>query len=285
MNLERPNVFKFHDPVHYITELLSYFKSTKNQFNLNSLSKKSGLSLSNISMILNRQRPLTEKSFQKLIPHFSLSTDEKKYLNHLRIINLSDEQSVRIESLNQIIKIAKSKNANSNDLKVFEYLTSWYNVAIFELVNLTDFQMNPAWIQQRLIKRVSIGDIENAIQFLKSHNFIGQDENGKWIQLKQDLNCQGGIYRLSLSEFHRQIFELAHASIETVAREDRFIMGQTMALSAKDFEKLKEVIQNAVSSMNAVNKNNTEKTDVYHIEIAAFPMILNKQKLEEKNEK
>lgn len=284
MNLDRPNIFKHYDPIEFIAELIGFLKTTKNQFNLNILSKKTGLSISNISMILNKQRPLTEKSFQKLVPMLSLSKDEKNYLNHLRLINQSDDQSIRIDSLNQIIKIAKAKQANSKDLMVFEYLTSWYNVAIYEMVNLIEFNMDPVWIQQRLIKRVSISEIERSIQFLKDHRFIGQDQNNKWVQLKQDLNCQGGIYRLSLGEFHRQIFELAHASIESVSREDRFIMGQTMALSAQDFENLKKIIQEAVSNMNAVNKNKTGKTDVYHIELAAFPMLLNKSKLKDENE-
>lgn len=276
MNSDRPNIFTFYDPIQFLNNWIGFLKKTKNQFNLNTLSKKSGLSISNISMILNKQRPLTEKSFQKLAPSLHLTADEKEYLNHLRIIDQNEEQSVRVESLNHIIKLAKSKSINSQDLKIFEYLTSWYKVAIFELVNLTEFQLDSAWIQKRLIKSISISEIEDSINFLQHHKFIGQTENGKWIQLKQDLNCQGGLYRLSLGEFHRQIFELAHASIEVVAREDRLIMGQTMSLSAEDFENLKLIIQEAVSKMNSVNKNQTDKTAVYHVEIAAFPMIIKK---------
>lgn len=226
-------------------------------------------------MILNKQRPLTEKSFQKLISFLFLTNEEKNYLNHLRIIDQSAEQDVRIESLNQVIKLAKSKSITSNDLKIFEYLTSWYKVAIFEIVNLSDFKLDAIWIQQRLIKRISIGEIEAAIKFLQDYKFIGQDDKGKWIQLKQDMDCRGGIYKLSLSEFHRQIFDLAHASINNVNREERLIMGQTMALSAEDFEEIKNIINNAISNINSANKNNSNKSSVYHIEIAAFPMILN----------
>lgn len=285
MSLDRPNIFTFFDSIQFLNDWIVFLKKFKNQFNLNILSKKSGLSTSNISMILNKQRPLTEKSLQKLTPCLFLSNDEKEYLNHLRIIDQSEEQSVRIESLNQIIRIAKSKSENTNDLKIFEYLTSWYNVAIFELVNLTEFQLDPVWIQQRLIKCISLFEIQDSIKFLQAHKFIGQTEGGKWIQLKQDLSCQGGIYRLSLGEFHRQIFELAHASIETVPREDRLIMGQTMALSVQDFENLKLIINDAVSKMNQVNKNPSEKTAIYHVEIAAFPMLLNQFKLKDEDEK
>ena len=108
MNLERPNIFTYQDPIGYISDLISFLKPTKNQFNLNMLAKKSGLAVSNISMMLNKQRPLTEKSFHKLVPFLYLSKDEKAYLNHLRIICHSEEQTVRMESLNQIIRMSKS---------------------------------------------------------------------------------------------------------------------------------------------------------------------------------
>lgn len=281
MTIERPDIFKFYDPIEFLNHWVNYLKKSKNRLNLNVLSKKSGLSVSNISMILNKQRPLSEKSFQKLIPFLLLSSEEKEYFNHLRIIDQSEEQSVRVDSLNQIIKLSKSKKIDNGDLKIFEYLTGWYRVAIFELVNLADFKLDPSWIQQRLIKRVSIAEIESAISFLRDHKFIGQDKSGNWVQIKQDLNCQGGIYKLSLSEFHRQIFELAHASIENVSREDRLIMGQTMALSPEDFESIKKIIHDSIARMNEANKNKSKKTDVYHIEIAAFPMLLNKHKVEE----
>lgn len=275
MSIDKPNIFTFHDPIQFLNDWIGYLKKTKSLYNINFLAKKSGLSVSNISMILNKQRPLTEKSFQKLISFLFLTNEEKNYLNHLRIIDQSAEQDVRIESLNQVIKLAKSKSITSNDLKIFEYLTSWYKVAIFEIVNLSDFKLDAIWIQQRLIKRISIGEIEAAIKFLQDYKFIGQDDTGKWIQLKQDMDCRGGIYKLSLSEFHRQIFDLAHASINNVNREERLIMGQTMALSAEDFEEIKNIINNAISNINSANKNNSNKSSVYHIEIAAFPMILN----------
>lgn len=279
MTLNKPNIFTYYDPIQFLNDWIAYLKNSKQQFNLNLLSKKSSLSVSNISMILNKQRPLTEKSFLKLSKALSLSSDQIEYLNHLRLIDQSEDQSIRIDSLNQIIRLAKAKSISSHDLKIFEYLTSWYKVAIYELVNLSEFRLDSAWIQERLIRRISIAEIEKSIDFLKFYKFIGQNESGKWVQLKQDLNCEGGIYRLSLSEFHRQIFDLAHASIEAVSREDRFIMGQTMALSAQDFDELKKIIHEAVSKMNDVNKNQTNKTAVYHIEIAAFPMILNKNNL------
>lgn len=285
MKTVRPNIFTYFDPVQFLNDWFEFLRKTNGQINLNHVAKKSGLSISNVSMILNKQRPLTEKSLQKMTPLLKLNSQEKEYLNHLRIIDQSEDQMVRIDSLRSLIKLAKNNNGSTHDLNIFEYLTAWYKVAIFELVNLADFELEAGWIQKRLIKKIPLIEITEAIEFLKDHKFIGLNENKKWVQLKKDMNCQGGIYRLSLSEFHRQIFELAHASIESVARDDRMIMGQTMALSAQDFENLKKIINEAVLKMNEVNKNDSEKKSVYHIEIAAFPLILKKLKAKAEDEK
>ncbi len=259
-----------------MNDMIQYLKSEKKLFNLQYLSKKSSLSLANISMILNKQRPFTEKSFQKMIPHLNLTSEEKKILNNLRLIDQSEDSETRVQSMNQILRLAYENNKESNDLRVFEYLTKWQNVAIYELVNTDDFTPNPEWISKKLIKKTTPSDVEKSIQFLIDHKFIKQEKNGRWIQTTPHLNCQDGVFKLSLGEFHRQIFDLAKMSIEQVSREDRLIMGQTLALSEADFIKIKTIITESIKKMNDSNNSTAPKKNVYHIEIAAFPLFLNK---------
>lgn len=73
-------------------------------------------------------------------------------------------------------------------------------------------------------------------------------------------------------------------SIDSVQREDRFIMGQTMAVSKEDFVKIKEIINQTILQINEVNKNANKKTAIYQIEIATFPLVQNDLS-EDENEK
>lgn len=127
-------------------------------------------------------------------------------------------------------------------------------------------------------------EIEQGFEFLKNHSYIIKNESDKWVQAKTHLDCREGIFKLSLGEFHRQMLNLAAYSIDSVKREDRFIMGQTMAVSKEDFIKIKEIINQAVLQINQVNKNATKKTDIYQIEIATFPLVQNDLS-EDENEK
>ena len=270
----RPNIYQFHDPILFLNEWFIHLKKSKTQFTINDLAKKSEISPANLSLVLSRKRPLTEKSFQKIINLIHLDSTEKKYLNHLRIIDQSENSELRMEALNQIVKICKNKSLNSNDYKVFEYLTKWYYVAIFEMFNLDQMQLDPAWIQKKLIKKISLLEIEQCLDFLKVHGYVIQNENKKWQQAQTQMDCRDGIFKLSLGEFHRQMLSLASYSIDAVKREDRFIMGQTLALSKEDFIKVKEIVERAILQIAEVNQNTKKRTEIYQIEIATFPLAL-----------
>jgi len=143
---------------------------------------------------------------------------------------------------------------------------------MYEMVNLNDFQMDVDWIRRKIDKKLSVQEVEQALEFLKTNDFVVQNPNGSWSQVTPHLDCTEGIFKVSLAEFHKQMLNLAHESIHTVERERRLIMGQTMAISKADFVKIKEIIQNAVKNINDVNQSAVEKEEVYHIEIAAFPL-------------
>lgn len=274
MNHTKPNLYEYHDPIQFLKDWIGYLKYEKKSFNLKSLATKSGVSIANLSMILNRQRPLTEKTFFKICDLIKIDAESKKFLNHLRIIDQSDIQEQRLDSLRQILKISHAKNINVKNLRTFEYLTKWHIVAIYEFVASPRFQPIPEVIQSQLLKKVSIAEIEQSLKFLQEFNFVQISEDGTWLQKKGDLNCTEGIFKLSLGEFHRQMLELAKTSIDNVGRDDRLIMGQTMAVSKEDFEIIKKIIQKSIMEINEVNKNQSAKDNIYHIEVAAFPLLI-----------
>lgn len=270
--MSKPNIYTYQDHVHFLNDWFAHLKKTQTNFTLREFAKKSNIALGYISMILKRERELTEKGFLKIAAHLSLNEDEKKFLNLLRIIGQSEDSSVRLSSVNEMMKNPKFKLNNKKDNRTYEYLTKWFYVAIYEMFNLTDFQMDVDWIKGKIGKKLSAQEIEQALEFLKTNDFVVQNSNGSWSQVNPHLDCTEGIFKVSLAEFHKQMLELAHESIHTVERERRLIMGQTMAISQSDFVKIKEIIQNAVKNMNDVNKNATDKEEIYHIEIAAFPL-------------
>tara|TARA_B110001454_G_scaffold219199_1_gene251750 strand:+ start:57342 stop:58184 length:843 start_codon:yes stop_codon:yes gene_type:complete len=271
--MDRPNIFQYLDLVKFLNDWLTYLRKTKNDFSIRNFSKQTGVAVGYMNMILKRERSLTEKAFLKIAPHLGLLEDEKKFMNLLRVLGLTEEPKLRLDCLNEMMKFKKFRTVNASENRTFDYLTKWHHVAIYEMFNLDGFEMTPENIQKRLKRKLTIADIEQSLEFLKQHQFINENPNGTWTQASPRLDCTEGIYKISLGEFHKQMLELAHESIHRSTRDERFIMGQTMAVNKQDFEKIKQIIQRAVDSINEVNKGSLDKNNVYHIEIAAFPLL------------
>ncbi|MGZ3775909.1 MAG: TIGR02147 family protein [Bdellovibrio sp.] len=271
-NVKKPNIFSYHDHVEFLKDWLNYLRASHREFSIRTFAQKTNTAVGYISMILKRERQLTEKGFQKIVNHLYLNAEEKKYLNYLRVVGQSENAQIRLDTINEIMKLQKFKSNNKKENRTFEYLTKWYFVAIYEMFTLNDFSYDIEWIRSRLRKKVSIQEIKLALQFLEENNFITKQANGHWIQVTPNLDCTEGIFKVSLAEFHHQMLTEAHNSIHEVSRENRLIMGQTMAISKKDFEKVKLIIQNSIKNLNEININSLDREQVYHIEIAAFPL-------------
>lgn len=268
----RPNIFLYTDCIVFLNDWIAFLKKTQTDFSTRNLSKKSQIAIGYINMVLSKKRNLSERAFLKISPHLKLKDDEVKFFNLLRLVSLSENSEIRLQTLNEIMKFKKFKIHHENESTTFKYLSNWHYVAIYEMLNITNFNLDAVWIQKKLKKNLSLLEIQESIDFLKLHKFIKLNDDGKWIQAQPHLNCTDGIYKISLTEFHRQIFELAKDAIENSPREERLIMGQTMAISLEDFEKIKEIIQSSIQAINNVNINTTDKQNVYHIEIAAFAL-------------
>lgn len=277
--IDKPNIFEYHDIVQFLNDWIGYLRKTKGDFSLRQFSKNSNIALGYTNMILKRERALTEKAFFKIAPNLHLDKEEQKFLNLLRVVGQSEDSHARLDAVEQMMSFKKYKTANIPENRTFEYLTKWYYVAIYEMYNITNFEPSPVSIQSRLKKKISISEIEQAIKFLKDHKFIMQNPNGTWSQSGTFLDCKEGVFKVSLAQFHKQMLDLAHESITETKREDRYIMGQTMAVSRENFEQIKQIIQQAMNSINELNKNSLEKDNVYHVEVAAFPLL---EKREEK---
>lgn len=270
--LERPHIFSYSDHISFLKDWFSYLKKSKNDFSLRTIAQKSEIAVGYLPMVLSGKRSLSEKAFQKILPLLHLSPQEQKFLTLLRQIGESPTHEGRISALNQMSRLKAFQDSNSKDIRVYEYLTKWYYVAIRELVLLSDFQMETEWIQQKIQYRLSKQEVEEALKFLIENKFIIQSNSGRWEHMTTALDCREGVFKISLGQFHRQMLEMAGNSIEKVSREKRYILGHTVAVSPQDFEKIREILEESVAKMKLLNDSNTKKSDVYHIEIAAFPL-------------
>lgn len=268
----KPNIQDYHDYLEFLIDWTNYLKDQEKGFSLRKIAKEAGIASGYLPMCFSRKRKLSDKFFDKIKPLLRLSTKEIRYLDLLKIIAESEVAKDRVQALTDLQKLKDYKDSHHSELEAHQYLSRWYYVAIRELVNLPEFRNEPAWIQERLRGRISQKQIIEGVQFLLKYDFILKDDSGQFRVAEKQLSCHEGVYKISLGEFHRQMLDIAKISIDDVSREERLLLGHTVALSKDQYEKIQAILKEAITKIENVDNTTQVETEVYQIEVAAFPL-------------
>nr|BFD61125.1 hypothetical protein CKG001_32320 [Bdellovibrio sp. CKG001]BFD64588.1 hypothetical protein BdHM001_32690 [Bdellovibrio sp. HM001] len=271
--VKRPLIQEYHDYLEFLKDWVEYLKDREKGFSLRQVAKEAGMASGYLPMCFARKRKLSRRALAKLKPHLKMTPKEERYLDLLQVIAESEDPKERVQALTGLQKLRDYKESNRHELEVHQYLSKWYFVAIRELVNLPEFSADPVWIQQKLRGRVSQKEVEDALDFLLKFGFVDKDSDGKYKVIQKQLDCHEGVFKISLGEFHRQMLDWAKTSIEEVPRAERLLLGHTAALTKGQFEAVQTILRDALASLEKVDAADADPTgEVYHIELAAFPL-------------
>lgn len=269
--MRRPDIFDYLDHHQFLKEWFVYLKDAK-KIPLRSLAASSGVSVASISLCLSKDRNWTLKMIGKLIPHLDLRKPEQEALRCLFTIGTTEDPMARLEAFDDLRRLPGYSEKQRDSSTVYLYLRQWLNVAIRELVQLPEFKLDVKWIRENLRFMPSEAEVERSLKFLIKEGYIKQDQDQRWTTTIQDLNCQEGVYRLSLGEYHRQVLQLAQRSIEEVPRELRMILGYTVALDNEQKQKAEEILRNALSEIQKLNGQKKNPDLLYQFELVMIPL-------------
>jgi uncharacterized protein (TIGR02147 family) len=277
-----PVIFRYHDYRVFLRDWFAYRKASQSRFSLRLLAELAGLATGYLPMILSGKRPLTGKALAKLAPFLGLGESEQAFLENLVVLGTSDSHEARLVALERMRRFQVYQKNNERETEVFRYLTHWYYVTIREMASLPDFRLEPEWIQNRLRVPVPLQEIKEAIEFLTSNGYLETSPDGSVRPPEVALNCEGGVYRVALTQYHHEILDLAAKSIENTPSAERSIQGHTFALSNENLEKAREIVEEALLKVRALGKDEMQGSSVYHLELALFPLT---QTVEKKGDK
>ena len=206
MDVERPSVFRYHEYQEFLKDWVAYLKKTLPRFSLRKLSTQADLSPGYLPQVLSGGIALSMKALVKLLPHLQLDSSERVYFEHLVKLCTSDSPDARIEALGRMKKFSSYRRNNPNEAQFFGYMSRWYYIAIREMAHLPDFKADPAWIQARLRSKISLDEIQEALNFLSTNGFIEIRPDGTVVSSKELLTCAGGVYRTVLTHYHKEMF-------------------------------------------------------------------------------
>ncbi|MEQ1876278.1 MAG: DUF4423 domain-containing protein [Bdellovibrionia bacterium] len=278
----RLNIFEFHDYREYLKSQLAAWKKVKGGLSLRKVAETCDVSAPFLSMVLSAHKAMPEKLELHLTRLLGLTEDEGGYFKLLRLMADGEDAKIRLSALEEVQKFRDYRQLNPKETEVFRYLSKWYYVAIRELAALPGFTLDPHWIQKQLTFEVPVKEIEKAVEFLQSHGFLKLGDDGVVKQVTRNVMCEGGVYRIALGQYYRQIFGLAADSIDRVERDRRYLRGDTLAIPESQLNEFKQIIDEAFNKIVSLKRKRKETDSVYHIGFFGFPLALKSKKDESK---
>lgn len=270
----RPNIFQYHDYRVFLHDWMAFMKTDSPKFSLRKLAEEVGLSPAYLSLVLSQKRVLTAQTADQVASNLALEASERSYFKKLVQLSESRSQEQRLKAFQKIKRFQKYSKTNVKEVEAFNYLSKWYYVAIRELAAHADFKGDVRWIQKQLSKHVPATEIRKALNFLVEHGFLAK-ANGKFTIPNRDVDCLGGIFSLSLNQFHKDILKMASEAIDEVSKERRYLTGYTFLVSDESYKQLTDILEETKEKIRELEKSDSGRAgtkSVYHVELAAIPM-------------
>ena len=267
----RPDIYGYHDYRVFLRDFFLYRKAMESSFSLRALCREANLASGYLPMVLSGLRSLSGKALAKLARPLGLQMPELSYLELLCTMADADSPQVRLDALERIQRFRSYRELNPREIEVYRYLTRWYYVAIREMTALEGFRADAAWIQERLRAKVPLKEIEQALEFLKSNGYLEVLPDGTAKLPQKDVQCVGGVYRIALAQFHREMLTRASDSLSHTSSEERTITGHTVAVAPEQYDEVKRILDEALTKIAQLPQSESPSS-VYHVALAAFPL-------------
>lgn len=268
-NRARPIPYDYKNYQEYLADLIAWYK--KNNTSLRALAIRLAVSPSLLSSVVNGKRSLTSEHIEKWASVFEWDENEKSFLQKCIHFQNHPEREVKAEAFKKMTRFKKYQERSSRELVTWNYLEKWWNVVLREMSHLSDFKMDIDWIRQRMLYPVSKEDIRKSLEFLSEKKLLANQ--GEFLRLE----CHGGVYKLSLAQFHAQMLEKVVQAIYKSPSDERHVLGHTFKFSKKKLGKIKMILDRALEEIAELEVGNEKDVEVYHIALTAIPLTKRKE--------
>ncbi len=242
-------------------ETLYVQRKRKNpRYSLRALARHLTMSPGELSEILRGLRPVTSKTALRIAKALDFSAGETKFL-----VSLAEK-----ERINEVSPLPASERLAS---QTFALASDWFCWALIALTETPDF----SWNGKRIAKRLGVSETEVriAIDKLKRAGILIEGSSGLVVK-KEAIVFDEGIPSQAIREYHRQILSKAEQALELQAASDREFSGITVAINASLVPVLKKEISNFLMELGERYGSGKNRSEVYHVEIAAFRLTQGK---------
>jgi uncharacterized protein (TIGR02147 family) len=270
------NIFEYSDYRQYLADYYSKKKTSNPGYSHRVFARQAGLSSpSHLLMIINGARNLSLKTIPKFAEGLKLSSKEKRYFELMVLYNQTDDLQMKAKCFSEILTLKGSLKALHNlEKEKFDFLSKWYVVAIYVLVDLKDFNPDPAWIIKRLGGALTIAQAKNALENLQKLGMLKPDAARGYRQISGAVTVADNTRSMAVFNYHQSMIRLAAEALKKNHQNQREMNGATIAIPVEKLSEIKEKIRAFRKEINQLASSFEQPDQVYQLNIQFFPLTV-----------
>ncbi|MBI3541106.1 MAG: TIGR02147 family protein [Deltaproteobacteria bacterium] len=266
------DLFGYLDYRRYLKDFYRDKKGKKGScFSFRSFSRTAGFKAPNfLKLVMEGKRNLGPDGIDGFKKALHLNKEESSYFEHLVHFNQATTDQERNRYYKELATSQKFRQIREIDQDLFVYYSHWYYAAIRELILLPDFKEDPKWIAKKLFPKITAQQATVAVELLLKLKFLKREKSGRLVQVEQNITSSREVQSLAVSNFHRQMIQLASESIDRTLQEKRDISSITLALSKEKYLEAKRRIQEFRRELNVLLSEKDAVDSIYQINFQIF---------------
>lgn len=253
-----PNLFNYQNYRNFLQDWFKHKKENTPHFSGAIFAKKAGFnSHTLLAMVIRGQRNLSPTTIRRFGQALELNSRESIYFEKLVLFCQATNSSDKTHYLEQVLSLSQGQGRDilTRIQNHALYLSHWYFVAIRELVAVPGFRADPDWIVQKLKRKITRKQAQEAWQVLLNLGLVAKDERPS---AKEDgyrivhpsLDIDPGSVDFAIRNFHKEFLDRAKEAIDGEPLEERELSSLTLAIEERHIARLREKIKDFRRQLN-----------------------------------
>ncbi len=219
----------------------------------------------------------------KTIPKFAdglkLNLKEKRFFELLVLYGQTEDLQMKSKYFAEIISIKASlAGLHKLEKEKFDFLSKWYAVAIYVLVDLKNFKPDHAWISKRLGGKVTVSQVKETVENLLKLKMIEFDIVKGLKQVSGAITVADDTKSMAVYEYHHSMIRLASEALRKNTGAEREMNGATISIPKDKLPELKERIRAFRKEINQLASSYENPDEVYQLNVQLFPLTTPEEK-------
>jgi len=221
-------------------------------------------------MILRGERRLQVDLIAQIAESLKLDREEQNYLQVLTLYSNASSPAEKQLYSDLLKKLSPTKDFSTLTLDRFRIIADWHHFAIYEMVDLKDFEDDAHWIAKRLGDQITPTMVSDAIERLLRLELLARSSNGRLRKSNQSqIFTTTDVPNDALKKFHGQMLEKAIQALKDQNVKERDISSNTMAIDVSKLPEAKKAIRKFQNKIAELCES-TSGDEVYQLNVQFF---------------